>query len=769
MLAALVLAGAGPADAQRQGAERGRFEVPGMDWAPNSAWRPRAQVVRANREALLRRGDVRGLNGPGPLLSRAGGGGTAALAVSGTFHVPVVAIQYRDVDVAFPVDDFRDVLFATAPPQSRPYTLKTYYEEVSGGRIQMFGRVFTPVRTDSTAAYYQQSCNGIGVLTTCPDGGRRFGLMLLAVLDSISNRPGGDTVWAQFDNDGPDGLPNSGDDDGDVDFVTFLQPVKDGACAGSPGVWAHRWVISAWNGGSKYVTKTPRRNAAGQPIPGQFIRVNNYTMQSQLGGVTGCDAPLPPDLPTVSQILPVGTVAHETGHAFGLPDLYDTDRIGSGTEGIGEWGIMGSGNYARAYSPAGYDPWSLYELGWATIEELAGTRTVRTGPRQTSDTVFLARTGNPNELFLIENRQAAGSDTAMLNPNNPNLPTNTPPCRSNCRKAPGLLLWHVDLTRIAAGRSSNTVNTGPIQGVSVVQADGFNHLRSSAANRNRGDHGDPFPGTSQKTAFTLQSVPAARLNTGEYIGFIVDQIAQLPNGEMSFRFLRRNPTVVRSALPTASIRVNGTVASRFEEVLPAGTQFTIGADSLQFAGAGRTKARFLAWSIGGPRDQTITSGALPDTISATFSAEHRLLATTTGTGAGAVTASVAGDLAAGTFYPAGTAVTVTATPAAGAVFGGWRGDTTAATPVLALVVGRPYDLEATFVAQVAVAVSDATAEVLGTPRLSDQQRSFLDLLGNRNGLFDLGDYLALLRREGQAAPPAALRAATGAARPGRGN
>src|SRR5262249_55982317 len=153
--------------------------------------------------------------------------------------------------------------------------------------------VFPFVRTDSTAEYYQQNCNGIGVLSSCPDGGQRFGRMLISVLDSISNRPGGDTVWSAFDNDGPDGVPNSGDDDGDVDFITFLQPVKDGSCRtgeASPGVWAHRWVISAWNSGSKYVTKTPRRGPGGVVIPGQFIRVDNYTIQSQLGGNTGCDA-----------------------------------------------------------------------------------------------------------------------------------------------------------------------------------------------------------------------------------------------------------------------------------------------------------------------------------------------------------------------------------------------------------------------------------------------------------------------------------------------
>lgn len=753
-------AGQRPTPGQRLNAEPGRFEIPGMDWGPDAAWRRRARQVRDHRAAMLQRGDIQGLNRRGAVLLRTQGAvaePAPAVAVTGTFHVPVILIAFQDVNVAFPVQAFQDLLFAATPPNGRAYTLKTYYEQVSGGRIAMFGRVFDPVRTDSTADFYQQNCNGIGVRNTCPDGGARFGRLLLAVLDSISNRPGADTVWSRFDNDGPDGVPNSGDDDGEVDFVTFLQPVRDGACQPSPGIWAHRWVIAGWNNGSKYVTRTPRRGPGGQPIPGQFITVNNYTIQSQVGGGSGCSAPLPPTPPAPEQIMPIGTVAHETGHAFGLPDLYDTDFAGSGTEGVGEWGIMGSGNYSRAYSPTGYDAWSLNELGWVTLEPLTGSRTVTTGPRQTSDTVFIARTAVSNEYFLIENRQAVNSDTAMLNPANPALPDGPNPCRSNCRKAPGLLIWHIDEAIIAARRQQNRVNAGLPQGVALVQADGLNQLRTRGGNR--GDHGDPFPGVLGRTAFTLGSTPAARLNGGSYTGFIIDQIEQLAGGAMRFRFLRREPSVVRALLAGASIEVNGQAWSRFEDVIPEGQQFTVSAPVEQLTLTGRTLARFLQWSNGGPRTQTITAGAVPDTLSATFAAEHRVLVARTGTGPGAVTASVPGDVAAGIFLAAGVPVTLTATPGPGGFFAGWRGDTSAAAGSLTLRMDRPYDLEASFVAEVAVEVADATAELLGTPKLTVQQRDFLDQTGNRNGFYDLGDYLALLSRNGLAAPPAIAQAA----------
>lgn len=739
-----------------QAVEPGRFEVPGLDWAPNSAWRVRAAQVRERRAALLRSGNLRALNANQGFFSAAvTAAGASATAVTGTFHVPVIAIAFSDVATPFTVAEYRDVLFTTAPhPLGRPYSLKSYYEQISRGRITMTGQVFDLVRVDSSSTYYQQNCNGLSLpgRTPCPDGGRRFGLMLLAALDSISNRSGSDTTWSRFDNDGPDGLPNSGDDDGEVDFVTFLQPAKDGACQPSAGIWAHRWVISVWNGGSKYVTKTPRRNALGQPIPGQFIQVQNYTIQSQVGGITACDAPAPGSPGVPSQIMSIGVVAHETGHAFGLPDLYD---VGGPTQGIGEWGIMASGIYTKPPSPTTYDAWSLNELGWITVDTLTSGRTITTGPRQLSDTIFLANTKVSSEYVLVENRQPVLSDTAVFDQTLPTTNLSGGPCTSRCRKTPGLLLWHIDLVRIAAGRPSNQVNSGPVHGVALIQADGSNDLRRSGGNR--GDRGDSYPGLSDNTKYTLVGAPVARTNGGEYTGFIIDNIEPMAGGAIRFRFLRREPSVVEPSYAPISVVVNGDRTGRYEDVVPPGGQIAVSADSLQEVFGGRSRGRFLGWSNGGTRTQTITSGQKPDTLVASYAVEHRAVATTGGSGTGTVTANVAGNPLSGIYLAQGTPVTLTAAPANGAIFTGWRGDTASTGVNLTLPMTRPYDVEATFLIEVAVAVSDATAEILGTQRLTTDQRAFLDQLGNRNGLFDLGDYLALLKRNGQAPAPEVLR------------
>ncbi|HKP30159.1 MAG TPA: M6 family metalloprotease domain-containing protein [Gemmatimonadales bacterium] len=717
-----------------------------MDFRADGAWRVRTDRVRAYRRELFRSGDLNSLNrnagrAQSPSLLRVA---TAAApnVLTGTVYVPVIPIAYSNVPVPFPVTAFQDVLFTPTPATlNRAYSLKTYYEELSNHLISLEGDVFDPVRMDTTSSYFEDGCNGIGVVNSCPNGGRRFGGMLLAALDSISNRPGGDTVWAQFDNDGPDGLPNSGDDDGVVDFVTFLHPTVDGAC-GTQGVWSHRFQVRFWNNGSRYVTKTPRKGVDGLPIPGQFIQVDDYTIQSELGGNTGCLS---------GEIMPIGTIAHETGHAFGLPDLYDTDQS-SRTEGIGEFGLMGSGNFARSYSPASYDAWSMVELGWVTVKELAGSTMVETGARQVSDTVFLAKTPVGAEYFLIENRQSLQSDTAQMNPNYAK------------RKSPGLLLWFIDEARIASGRPGNRVNSGPAQGVSLMQADGLNQLRSPGS-KNRGDEGDSYPGTAGNTRFAYSTNPASRNNFGEFAGFMIDQIEQLPSQAMRFRFTRRGLSVFRPSEFDAVISVNGTVLPRYEEVVPPGDQIALSSPESQLSNSSRTQLRFLSWSNGGSREQVLVSGANPDTVTANYDAAHRLRVF--GSPTGGVTASVEGDLAAGFFLPAGTPVTLTAAQIPGMVFVGWQTDTVATGNVLTLPMKRPYDVTAVYLAEQVIPVQDATDDLLGTAKLNFDQRNFLDQLGNRNGGYDVGDYLALLDRSGVSPSPELLKRIA-AARPKQG-
>lgn len=723
LLVCLAAGTAAPVAGQYPRARQGEFEVRGFDLPTDGAWRRRTRQVMAARAFLLGEGAVARLNAAG-----------ASLVVQGNYFVPVIPIAFRDAAAPFPVSQYQNLLFADAPA-GQPLSLKSYYEAQSRRRITLDGAVFDWVTLDSAAAFYEDGCNGIGVIGPCPGRPRsRMADLLLGALDVVSLGADSASVWNAYDNDGPDGLPNSGDDDGIVDFVTFLQAKVDGACGGT-GLWAHRFRISGWNGGQAYLTKTPRRGAGGAPLPGQFLRVNSYTLQSAVGGNTAC---------TGGQLMPIGTVAHETGHAFGLPDLYDTDAF-SDTEGIGEWGLMGAGNYARPWSPASFEAWSLAELGWVTVDTLVNGAERSVPAVQTGDTVYFAATVDPNTYLLLENRQRIGSDTAMMNPVFARV------------KSPGLLVWQVDAARVLSGLSNNSVNTGPRQGVALMQADGLNQLRSAVAGvRNRGDTGDPYPGVTTNRDFGLATTPSAVRWDGAALSVRIDRITQSPDGRISFRYVRREPTVVASRSAEARVRVNGVAAQTFREVYQPGELLTISVDSVQASFDGRSALRWLGWSNGAARSQLLTTrSGPPDSLVADFAIAHRVRVTVLGPGT--VTSSPSSVLTQGGFLDAGTSVRLEAVPAPGVEFLGWRGDSTTTGTTVDLSVRKPYDLIADFVQVAAVDAVAATAAILGGPALDAASRLYLDATGNRNGGYDVGDLLAWLRRTNRPVPSALRR------------
>ena len=709
-------------EAQYPRARRGQFEVRGMDFRRDGAWRKRVGAIRAARYRLLQARSFAALN--------AASAGTLG-RVGGRVSVPVLPITFRNVPAPFPASQYDTLLFKTHAP-GRPYTLKTFYEQVSNGNITVTGRVLDWIAADSIDTYYEDGCNGIGVLAPCPARPvSRFGELLLGALRVVSQGPEGTTIWNDFDNDGPDGIPNSGDDDGYVDFVTFLQPEKDGACPASRNIWAHRFVVRAWNGGSPYVTRTPWSGHAGQ-----FLKVDDYIIQSGVGGSSACDA---------SALMPIGTVAHETGHAFGLPDLYDTDlNSAEATQGIGEWGLMGSGNYASPSSPSRMEAWSLFELGWIKIDTLKSGRDVRLPPVASSDTALYLPLPGTDEFYLLENRQPQESDTAQMNP-----------AFGARYKSPGLLVWHIDQGQVETHgfTTDNRVNVGPLHGIALVQADGRRDLRQPGG-QNRGDAGDSYPGATANTSLCRTSDPASMNNDGAFSGFCLESIRQeSPGGHIAFRYIPFH-SVFMADHPGADIQVNGRRVSRVEEFFRPGTLIDLAADPVQTNDQLRSRFEFLSWSDGGDRSRTVTVDEVPDTITARLAVAYQLRMSVRGATMSSVTAGVTGDIGSGVYVAEGTSLSLRAAPQADAVFLNWTGDTISTHDTLTLRMRRPFNVVANFIEVQQVEVPAAAEALLGAAVLSTQEGVYLDAAGNRNGRYDLGDFLAAVDRS--ATPTLAL-------------
>jgi hypothetical protein len=105
-------------------------------------------------------------------------------------------------------------------------------------------------------------------------------------------------------------------------------------------------------------------------------------------------------------------------------------------------------------------------------------------------TLKLWSDGQPQtEYYLLENRQPTGWDR--------HLPGG------------GMLVWHVDDVLVNWGLPTNSVEQYPLFGVRLMEADGLDHLYLGI---NRGDAGDPYPGSNRATVLDDQSRPAALSN-----------------------------------------------------------------------------------------------------------------------------------------------------------------------------------------------------------------------------------------------------------------
>ncbi len=265
----------------------------------------------------------------------------ANAALGGARSIPVVLGLYNDITAAPFTKNAFDTEFFTGP--WTPGTLRQYWSEVSYGLFDVTGTVFDWVPLSQNEAYYTGGASQ-GYLPP-PYGTARTGDMIKEIVDSLDPS----TDFGAFDNDGPDGVPNSGDDDGFVDVLLVVHPTFGAECDGfSPHIWSHSWTYSQWpaSGGQPYETNDP---AAG----GGLIRIDDYIVVPSVSCETG--------------MIEIGVICHELGHAIGLPDLYDGNGSSSG---IGFWGLMGSGNWNTPASPAHPCAWSREQLGWLNPVEI---------------------------------------------------------------------------------------------------------------------------------------------------------------------------------------------------------------------------------------------------------------------------------------------------------------------------------------------------------------------------------------------------------------
>ncbi len=378
------------------------------------------------------------------------------VAITGSRSIPVLTVKFNNTPAdPYAPANLQQELFDGPWPTG---TMTDYYREISYGRFTVTGTVAAWRKLSQNDTFYEAGCNGL-----C--NASKVGDLLKETLDLNDA-----TVdFSRYDNDGPDGNPNSGDDDGFVDFVAFVQPESGGEC-GNSNLWSHRYVYSGWKG-SEYTTQDARTG-------GGFIKVDDYVIMPAFG----CDG---------SSMIQIGVFAHEFGHAFGLPDLYDTDRGNGDSEGIGNWCLMAGGSWggdgASPDRPVHMSAWAKEFLGWVSPANV--TRDLDPASLGSiEDNAFAYQIPiSPTQYYLVSNRQKKLFDGRL--------------------PGAGLLIWRINESVINAGLANNTVNADENdKGVDLEEADGRRDLDNSA---NRGDGGDIFPGTSNNRRFDNGSNPSS--------------------------------------------------------------------------------------------------------------------------------------------------------------------------------------------------------------------------------------------------------------------
>jgi M6 family metalloprotease-like protein len=387
-------------------------------------------------------------------------------------------------------------------------TVTEFYDEASGGRLRVTGQAFPWVRTSLTMAEVVGDSWGLGE-------GSQTGTFLLEAVAAVD----ASVDFGQFDNDGPDGIPNSGDDDGKVDAVA-IQFLEVAASCGGPSIWPHRSRLRYRNDDSPFVTDDPGAN--GWPI-----LLDDYTTQ----GATDCGGEL---------VQKATTIAHELGHVIGLPDLYDRSQGLTPEERrwvVGCWSLMAAGawgcgtmNREAWVRPTHFGAWEKERLGWlAGLEEVEPgiNQVFSLGPVQETEQVLRIplETGVPAdsaEYLLVEYRTREGFDA--------DLP------------AAGVLVYKVS-PRV---RSNQPCDTCPqVYRVGLLEADGNNSLRLNfLQGGNRGEAGDAW-GASGPGQLTPSSYPSTRLNSGARTDVTIYEIS-LDGG-------RAQVTLSTSVVATASL------------------------------------------------------------------------------------------------------------------------------------------------------------------------------------------------------------------------
>ncbi len=383
-------------------------------------------------------------------------------AVIGEFNVLAILVQFSDNPSGTASGYFDNLMFNVSST-----SVRHYYRNASFGQLDII-TVNLPSslgwRTaPQTYDYYVNDESGVNP-ESYPRNSQKLVEDLVVMVDPVVD-------FSVYDND----------DDGFVDVLMVIHAGPGAEMTGSDAdMWSHQWYIYPM-------------------LTNDGAYVSSFTVQ--------------PEYLSVAGDMTIGVFAHELGHAFGLPDLYDTDYS---SQGIGSWGIMAYGSWLGPYGngglPAHPCAWSRIQMGFLDpIRVTTNLNSQSIADIKTSGEVYRLWTSGSlgNEYFLVENRQTTGYDSYL--------------------PGSGLLIWHID----EAMESNDNewvpgMNPANHYLVALEQCDGAYELE---LNIDLGDNNDVFPGAGSGSSFNALSATNSNSYTTGPTSVAVENISA-PAGTM---------------------------------------------------------------------------------------------------------------------------------------------------------------------------------------------------------------------------------------------
>ena len=416
---------------------------------------------------------------------RVGSAATAPLKPHGVKYVPVVLVEFADK--TFSVRETHEEvrayydLYCNGTRDGVLYTghgshgsIRDYFAEQSEGDFLPEFVPIGPVKLDSTYAYYGA------------DRGTSHDVNLTAFRTETMRKAVGEVAdWSRFDNDG----------NGSVDMVFFVYAGLGQNNGGDENtIWPQESTRSTTINGRVFATSA----CCCELMPASFDDDGNVT-------ATRADG--------------VGVFIHELSHALGLPDFYDTRNVAFGMD---IWSVMDYGEYGNnGYNPGNYTAYERDFMGWRPLITIDGPCTLCIPCfAQGGNGYKVVNDANPNEYYVLENRQQMGWDDYIG------------------RRCTGLQVTHVDYE---SGKwNGNTVNTESAhQRMTIIAANnlyrGSNSAKTSAEYRAT-LAGNLFPGASDIHELTDDTTPASVVFTGGYMGKPIYEIREGDDGVVTLKF-----------------------------------------------------------------------------------------------------------------------------------------------------------------------------------------------------------------------------------------